>query len=85
MAEKMTRRGLLRGAGLLGLGGLIWSAASRPGAAGRLPCERCPALTACTAVDSLQARDALGVRLVSPVRAGRLEGLCETDSGDARV
>lgn len=82
MARKMTRRDVLRTSGLLGLGGLVWSAAWRPGAAGRLPCERCPALTACTAADSLRARDALGVQEVQAGQAGRLQRLCE--SSDAR-
>ncbi len=80
MAQKVTRRGVLRAAGLLSLGGLVWSAASRPGGAGRWPCERCPALSACTVADSLQARDALRVP-PSPADAG-LPRLCETEAGN---
>ncbi len=83
MEHNKTRRDVLRAAGLLGLGGLVWSAASRPGAlaAGRWPCERCPALSACTVADSLQARDALDMG-PKPAAAGRPR-LCET--GDSRT
>jgi hypothetical protein len=89
MPEGNTRREFLRAAvrtaGLLGLGGLVWSAASRfGGSAGgtrtsKLPCERCPALTACTRADSLQARDALGgrARPTAPANAARLRRLCD--------
>jgi len=66
MADRETRRGFFRAvaraAGLLGLGGLVWSAASRSADGGRLPCERCPVLPACSRADSLPARDALRMR-----------------------
>ncbi len=80
MEHDKRKRDLLRAAGLLGLGGLVWSTASRPGAltGGRYECERCPALGACTVSDSLQARDAAGVREPDPAAAGRPR-LCETD------
>jgi hypothetical protein len=88
VAGEKTRRDVLRAAGFLGLGGLIWSAALRPaaGAPGRLPCERCPALTACSTADSLQARDALAprARQAGPAEAGGLPRLCDTDIGGVR-
>lgn len=90
MAEEKTRRDFLltvgRTAGLLGLGGLVASAASRSAGNGagaatpRLPCEQCPALGACSLADSLQARDALGVcaRPASAADGGNLRRLCAT-------
>ncbi len=84
MEHDKTKRDMLRAAGLLGLGGLVWSVATRPGAlaAGRWDCERCPALRACTVSDSLRARDALGMREPDPAAADRPR-LCETDDGKA--
>jgi hypothetical protein len=85
MSDEKTRRDFLltvgRTAGLLGLGGLVASAASRSvrGVAGaqtrRLPCERCPALGTCSVADSLQARDARGVQ-ARPAGAVGAQRLC---------
>jgi hypothetical protein len=82
MDAKVTRRDVLRAAGLMGLGGLVWSVAARPAAAtDRLPpCEQCPALSACTLPESLRARDALGLHGVSADTA-RLARLCSNSSG----
>ena len=91
MADGKTRREFLltlgRTAGLLGLGGLVVSAASRSAGSGagaatpRLPCEQCPALRACSLADSLQARDAVGVRArpVSAADGGNLRRLCASN------
>jgi hypothetical protein len=88
MLGKSTRRDFLRAAGraagLLGLGGLVWSALSRSAESrvgagtARLPCERCPALGACWEGDSLQARAALGARArqASAADAGGVRRLC---------